>query len=138
MELSAKGPAVEVAFEPLFLLCGLVQSFEIGSGIEGSRMTGSEHNDEFYMEDGRVRTRTNRSGGVQVSKWDKTARGTRWVVQVSFVYRNACESVCRSAEHTDEVSGVRLRLMMLIPLGWFFALEETQSHGPCPWYCAIN
>lgn len=28
-------------------------------------MLGSEHNDEFYMEAGRVRTRTNRSGGVQ-------------------------------------------------------------------------
>ena len=28
-------------------------------------MLGSEHNDEFYMEGGAVRTRTNRSGGVQ-------------------------------------------------------------------------
>ena len=28
-------------------------------------MLGSEHNDEFYIEDGKVRTRTNRSGGVQ-------------------------------------------------------------------------
>ncbi|HUG36529.1 MAG TPA: chorismate synthase, partial [Candidatus Limnocylindrales bacterium] len=28
-------------------------------------LTGLEHNDEFYMEAGRVRTRTNRSGGVQ-------------------------------------------------------------------------
>lgn len=30
-------------------------------------MTGSEHNDEFYMDkDGRIRTKTNRSGGIQV------------------------------------------------------------------------
>jgi chorismate synthase len=28
-------------------------------------MTGSQHNDPFYVEDGRVRTRTNFSGGVQ-------------------------------------------------------------------------
>ena len=28
-------------------------------------MRGSEHNDEFYMDGKRVRTRTNRSGGVQ-------------------------------------------------------------------------
>lgn len=28
-------------------------------------MIGSEHNDEFYLEDGKVRTRSNRSGGVQ-------------------------------------------------------------------------
>ena len=36
------------------------QGIEIGSGFSGSRMLGSEHNDEFYMEDGHVRTRTNR------------------------------------------------------------------------------
>lgn len=30
-------------------------------------MMGSEHNDEFYVNDhGKIRTRTNRSGGIQV------------------------------------------------------------------------
>jgi chorismate synthase len=38
---------------------------EIGSGFAGTDLTGLEHNDEFYMEGDRVRTRTNRSGGVQ-------------------------------------------------------------------------
>lgn len=42
-----------------------VKGFEYGSGFEGIRKKGSEHNDEFFMEDGRVRTRTNYSGGVQ-------------------------------------------------------------------------
>jgi chorismate synthase len=41
------------------------KGFEIGSGFAGTTMTGLEHNDEFYMNDGKVRTRTNRSGGVQ-------------------------------------------------------------------------
>ncbi|MBA3726840.1 MAG: chorismate synthase [Armatimonadetes bacterium] len=42
------------------------KGFEIGSGFAGTDMTGLEHNDEFYMDSrGRVRTRTNRSGGVQ-------------------------------------------------------------------------
>uniref|UniRef100_A0A061R0L8 Chorismate synthase n=1 Tax=Tetraselmis sp. GSL018 TaxID=582737 RepID=A0A061R0L8_9CHLO len=42
------------------------KGFEIGSGFSGSRMTGSEHNDEFYIDEfGQTRTRTNRSGGVQ-------------------------------------------------------------------------
>ncbi|MDX2096404.1 MAG: chorismate synthase [Leptolyngbyaceae cyanobacterium bins.59] len=41
------------------------KGFEIGSGFAGTLMTGSEHNDEFYMEGDRVRTVTNRSGGVQ-------------------------------------------------------------------------
>ena len=43
--------------------------FQIGSGFEGTVMTGSEHNDPFYMEKGgetdRIRTRTNNSGGTQ-------------------------------------------------------------------------
>ena len=41
------------------------KGFEIGSGFAGTELTGSEHNDEFYMEGDRVRTRTNRCGGVQ-------------------------------------------------------------------------
>ncbi|GIV03299.1 MAG: chorismate synthase [Fimbriimonadales bacterium] len=42
------------------------KGFEIGSGFGGTLLTGLQHNDEYYVaEDGRVRTRTNRSGGVQ-------------------------------------------------------------------------
>jgi len=41
------------------------KGFEIGSGFGGTLLTGSEHNDAFVLQDGRVRTRTNRSGGVQ-------------------------------------------------------------------------
>ncbi len=41
------------------------KGFEIGSGFGGVTMTGSQHNDPFYNEGGRIRTRTNRSGGVQ-------------------------------------------------------------------------
>jgi chorismate synthase len=41
------------------------KGFEIGSGFEGTRLTGSEHNDPFVIEKGRVHTATNRSGGIQ-------------------------------------------------------------------------
>src|SRR4051812_6380544 len=41
------------------------KGFEIGSGFAGARMRGSEHNDPFVMREGRVRTTSNRSGGVQ-------------------------------------------------------------------------
>ena len=41
------------------------KGFEVGSGFAGAELTGREHNDEFYMDGDRVRTRTNRSGGVQ-------------------------------------------------------------------------
>ena len=41
------------------------KGFEVGSGFGGIVMTGSEHNDPFYSERGRIRTRTNHSGGIQ-------------------------------------------------------------------------
>ncbi|MFM1841404.1 MAG: chorismate synthase, partial [Cyanobacteriota bacterium] len=42
------------------------KGFEFGSGFAGTLLTGSEHNDEYYLDDqGEWRTRTNRSGGVQ-------------------------------------------------------------------------
>jgi chorismate synthase len=41
------------------------KGFEIGSGFSGTRMRGSEHNDPFFSQEGRIRTRTNNSGGVQ-------------------------------------------------------------------------
>ena len=42
------------------------KGFEIGSGFTGTRLTGSEHNDPFVPGiDGRPRTSTNHSGGVQ-------------------------------------------------------------------------
>lgn len=42
-----------------------VKGFEYGSGFNGSKMTGSEHNDEFIVENGNVSTKTNNSGGIQ-------------------------------------------------------------------------
>ena len=41
------------------------KGFEIGSGFGAPALKGSEHNDPYYMEGDRVRTRTNNSGGVQ-------------------------------------------------------------------------
>ena len=43
-----------------------VKGFEIGSGFEGVKMKGSEHNDLFKVEkDNTVHTKTNYSGGIQ-------------------------------------------------------------------------
>lgn len=42
------------------------KGFEIGSGFEGTLLSGKDHNDEFYVDDnGHTRTKTNRSGGIQ-------------------------------------------------------------------------
>lgn len=41
-----------------------VKGFEIGSGFAGVTKPGSEHNDEFTIENGKIKTRTNNAGGV--------------------------------------------------------------------------
>ena len=42
-----------------------VKGFEFGSGFEAAKMKGSAHNDEFVVENGKVSTKTNFSGGIQ-------------------------------------------------------------------------
>ncbi len=62
--------------EPLFgklhaelgkaMLCiNAVKGFEFGSGFEGVRMSGSTHNDEIEIVDGKPKTKSNHSGGIQ-------------------------------------------------------------------------
>lgn len=41
------------------------KGFEIGSGFAGAQQRGSDHNDPFVWANNRLRTATNRSGGVQ-------------------------------------------------------------------------
>jgi chorismate synthase len=42
-----------------------VKGFEYGDGFDAPRYRGSEHNDEFFNDNGRISTRTNYSGGIQ-------------------------------------------------------------------------
>ncbi|MCA0363893.1 MAG: chorismate synthase [Bacteroidetes bacterium] len=43
-----------------------VKGFEYGSGFDGVNLLGSQHNDEFFTdENGKVKTKTNHSGGIQ-------------------------------------------------------------------------
>jgi chorismate synthase len=56
---------VEALLARAMLSIPATKGFEIGSGFAGTRMRGSEHNDRFEARDGRLRTLTNNSGGVQ-------------------------------------------------------------------------
>ncbi|MBI3892874.1 MAG: chorismate synthase [Candidatus Wallbacteria bacterium] len=56
------------------------KGFEIGSGFGGVLLRGSEHNDPMTVEAGRVRSRSNRSGGVQGG----ISNGEPIVVRVAF------------------------------------------------------
>jgi len=42
-----------------------VKGFEYGSGFEGVSMYGSQHNDLFESKEGKIKTTTNHSGGIQ-------------------------------------------------------------------------
>lgn len=57
------------------------KGFEIGSGFAGTLLSGKDHNDEFYTdENGRIRTKTNRSGGIQGG----ISNGENIVIRVAF------------------------------------------------------
>ena len=48
------------------MLCiNATKGFEIGSGFEGIKLLGSQHNDSFVMKSGKIMTKTNNSGGIQ-------------------------------------------------------------------------
>ncbi|KAF8056235.1 CS2 [Scenedesmus sp. PABB004] len=77
------------------------KGFEIGSGFSGAHMTGSEHNDAFFMQDGAVRTRTNRSGGIQGG----ISNGEDIVLKVAFKPTSTIgvkqQTVTREGEETE-------------------------------------
>ncbi len=77
------------------------KGFEIGSGFSGTLMTGSEHNDEFYTdENGEIRTRTNKSGGIQGG----ISNGENIIIRVAFkptaTIRKAQNTVTNERENT--------------------------------------
>ena len=57
------------------------KGFEIGSGFDGTLLKGSEHNDAFLpSDDGRLKTATNNSGGIQGG----ISNGEPIVIRVAF------------------------------------------------------
>ena len=43
---------------------GGVKAFEVGEGIHASKMYGSDYNDAFCIQNGKISKRTNHSGGI--------------------------------------------------------------------------
>lgn len=77
------------------------KGFEIGSGFAGTLLKGSQHNDEFYIDQqGRTRTATNRSGGVQGG----ISNGENIVLRVAFkptaTIRKEQKTVTNAGEET--------------------------------------
>lgn len=88
------------------------KGFEIGSGFAGTRQTGIEHNDPFEPgPDGRPRTRSNRSGGVQGG----ITNGEDIVLRVAF----KPTATIRLAQDTVDRAGRAV------------VLEAEGRHDPC-------
>jgi chorismate synthase len=88
------------------------KGFEIGSGFDGTRMTGIEHNDPFVAgEDGRPRTVSNRSGGVQGG----ISNGEPIVVRVGF---KPTATISQAQQTVDRSGAAR-------------TLEAGGRHDPC-------
>ena len=89
-----------------------VKGFQIGSGFDGVKMRGSKHNDEFYTDSkGRIRTRTNNSGGIQGG----ISNGENIYFRVAF----KSVSTIRKEQNTVDRNGKSVRL------------EVTGRHDPC-------
>ncbi|MFP4352649.1 MAG: chorismate synthase [Puniceicoccaceae bacterium] len=92
---------IEADLAKAMLSLPATKGFEIGSGFAGVRLRGAEHNDSFEIREGRVRTATNRSGGVQGG----ITNGEEVVFRVAFkptatVRRNQ-KTVTASGEETE-------------------------------------
>ena len=87
------------------------KGFEVGSGFGGVTMTGSQHNDPFYAESGRIRTRTNLSGGIQGG----ISNGENIVVRAAF---KPTATIMKPQETVDEEGNPTV-------------LEGRGRHDPC-------
>jgi chorismate synthase len=84
------------------------KGFEVGSGFGGTALTGSEHNDPFETDaDGRTRTTTNRSGGIQGGISNGESIHLRVAFKPTATIRTAQQTVTSSGEATTLAAGGR-------------------------------
>lgn len=89
-----------------------VKGFEIGSGFEGAKMRGSEHNDSFFINNnGQIRTKTNFSGGIQGG----ISNGENIYFRVAF----KPVSTIRKKQKTVDINGKEVEI------------EASGRHDPC-------
>ena len=88
------------------------KGFEFGSGFEGVKLRGSQHNDEFYTDSqGKIRTRTNNAGG--------TLGGISNGETIYFRVAIKPVSTIRKLQNTVNKKGEQMKL------------EATGRHDPC-------
>jgi chorismate synthase len=80
---------------------GAVKSVEIGDGAEVSRHTGSENNDPFCMDNGKVTKISNHSGGILGGMSDSSPIIVRAYVKPTPSIFRPQQTVNRSGENTE-------------------------------------
>jgi len=90
----------------------VVRGIEFGCGFEAANMRGSEHNDAYTVDNGRIRTKTNNHGGILGG----ITSGMPIVFRVAF---KPTPSIARAQE------SVSLSEMKDVPL------EIRGRHDPC-------
>ncbi len=104
--------SVEGAIAHLAFAVPAVKAIEFGAGFGGTRMHGSEHNDPFYYDGDRVRTRTNNAGGILGG----LTVGTPLIFRVAV---KPTSSIAREQETVDLATHASARLRV------------TGRHDPC-------
>ena len=102
---------LEADLAKAMLAINATKGFEMGSGFAGTRMFGSEHNDAFFSENGKVQTKTNFSGGIQGG----ISNGMPIVFRVAF----KPTSTIAKPQKTITTSGKEI------------VLEASGRHDPC-------
>lgn len=115
------------------------KGFEIGSGFAGARQTGSEHNDPFVMRDGRVRTTTNRSGGIQGGISNGEPIVFRLAFKPTATITQKQQTVSRSGEETELAARGRhdpcvlpRAVPMVEAMAWLVLIDHAlRQRGQC-------
>lgn len=89
------------------------KGFEIGSGLSAATMKGSQHNDQFYIEDTTIQTATNHAGGVLGG----ISTGMPVVIRVAF-------KPTSSIQHEQQTIDLQRNKQL-------FKLPEGSRHDPC-------
>ncbi|RPJ41685.1 MAG: chorismate synthase, partial [Candidatus Latescibacterota bacterium] len=96
---------LEADLAKAFLSIPATKGFEIGSGFAGTRLTGSEHNDPYEMRDGRVRTESNRSGGIQGG----ISNGELIVARIAFKPTATIAKIQKTVSREGKIANLRGR-----------------------------
>lgn len=102
---------LEADLAKAMLSINATKGFEIGSGFEGTKLFGSEHNDVFMKKENKIITKTNNSGGVQGG----ISNGMPIIFRVAF----KPTSTIRKEQETVDIKGKSIKM------------EAKGRHDPC-------